>query len=173
MIAKILALLTFFTFSAYAEDTTEPFKIQCVTSPPTTSLSIVSDGEEVTLRMYQHNGVKYMPIHRGIITSHDLKLLQERSDVLLKLPTLLELKTPAKDCKVFSDFKMRCFGRSGSEQGDVKVDSFYFYSHTVTTEVGGYNPFVATGVSLELTIDHKNYSIPMDYHEGDCQKTVN
>lgn len=147
----------------------QDFELQCHTAPLTTSLSIVSKNGEATVNMFHFNGIQYMPIHEGLVTIADIDYLQEQAKVMKQMPTEMVFKTTSDQCEWFSGFKGKCFSRDDQKLGTLNTDGFHLMIMEEETRILDYSPFRSILTRMSLRIDGKQYTIPMEFSEIDCE----
>ena len=62
-----------------------PVNFVCSTEHPTTSVSVETVEEKVYLRVLHHNGLKFAPIHSGVITLHDIPYLEKKGGLFARM----------------------------------------------------------------------------------------
>lgn len=140
----------------------------CVTSSyPTTSFIIQTKGDRVQARVIHHNGLKYMPIHSGIVTPNDIKMLAGASADLAKLGTDYVMTWNASNCKVEGEKRFSCFDGDDTNIAGAKVSPWAIYtSRSVHDTIAGRYENVT--MSLSLKIDGVDRSFAMDYDLSEC-----
>lgn len=142
---------------------------QCYTEPLTTSFVAEDLGEEYQLTVLHHNGVKYMPIHSGIITPNDLAYLKAQGEVLTKLGDRFSLKFKKKNCKTYGEWRFSCFTREQVKIGNLEVQSAHLSTSTNLQQIFDYE-FREVEVHLSLRIEGRSHSIPMKFSDTQCRK---
>lgn len=150
-----------------------PINMACVTEFPTTSFVAFTEGEELTIRVIHHNGVKFMPIWNGIITPNDLPTITEAANALYDLGNLLEFKIPVSDCEKMDGTLMNCFSsRPATEINGHLVRLWSVYT-LESVEKSFAGEFAWTYTSVGLDVDGKSFYIPMRYASGECFQSLN
>ncbi len=161
----VLPLILSFSPLSFA---TETMDMTCVTEFPTTSFVIRDAGDKVSLQVFNHNGNQYMPIYDSLVTPHDLALLSAKAKVLLKLPETMKFEWPKEKCERQDEMIQTCMGITDEqEHNGTKVQAWSFGTSWATDKTA-YGKFNYRKVSLHLTIDKQDYSIPMKYSESEC-----
>ncbi|MFA6238608.1 MAG: hypothetical protein WC635_14840 [Bacteriovorax sp.] len=160
-----LLLAFLFSTNLFATD----LNLGCVTEIPTTSLIAQTKDGVVEFNLIHHNGVKYMPIHNGVITPYDLETLSTRADILADLGDNLVFTMPASACQV-DGVLFNCFGAQPAQNiGGHQVSIWAAYSSTYDdVSLIGIFPFVTTNLAIE--VDGKSYYLPMRYNQAECFK---
>jgi hypothetical protein len=120
----ILGLFTFLISSAGAMP-----DFQCITGVPTTSAVVQKDGAKVWLEFIHHNGVKFAPIHAGIITANDLPFISEKGQLLAKMGNSIRVPFELLNCKVHEEGNYHCFNNTPLTIGALDVSSYGFFTH--------------------------------------------
>lgn len=142
---------------------------QCYTEPLTTSFVAEDLGEEYQLTVLHHNGVKYMPIHSGIITPSDLTYLKAQGEVLTKLGDRFTLKFKKENCKNYGEWRFSCFTRETTKIGSLEVQSAHLSTSTNLQQIFDYE-FREVEVHLSLRIEGRSHSIPMKFSDTQCHR---
>ena len=142
---------------------------QCYTEPLTTTFVAEDLGEDYQLTVLHHNGVKYMPIHSGIITPNDLPYLKSQGEVLTKLGDRFTLKFKKENCKTYGEWRFSCFTREVSKIGNLEVQSAHLSTSTNVQQIFDYE-FREVEVHLSLRIEGRSHSIPMKFSDTQCRK---
>lgn len=84
----LILLLGFLSHSAFASTQKGP-DFNCATEFPTTTYIVSSNNSKIepktTLKMINHHGGNYIPVHTGTVLASDLNYLQEKAALLKKL----------------------------------------------------------------------------------------
>lgn len=163
-------LLTFVLFSSslFADE----LNMGCVTEIPTTTMIAQTKDGVVNFQLIHHNGVKYMPIHSGVITPNDLGTLSDRASILADLGDNLEFTMPASACQV-DGVLFKCFGAQPAQSiggHQVSIWSAYSSQYDDASMMGIYS-YVTT--TLAIDIDGKSFYLPMKYFQNECFKDFN
>lgn len=162
---KFLSMLALLSTTAFAA---EPINLLCVTEIPTTSFVAETKGDVLTIRLIHHNGVKFMPIHNGLITPYDLGTLSDRADVIADLGEDLNFEIPLDKCEAQDNYLFNCFKSMPSKKingHDVSIWSVYT-SRTVDQSFAGEFKYIQTSIAID--VDGKSYHLPMKYGENEC-----
>ncbi len=165
-----LALLPLTLASAFAEEENAAVDFRCVTSTPTTSFIAKTTGDEVRLTVIHHNGVKYMPIHQGIVVPADFPLLQKKAEVMQKLGDRIELVFEKKHCKKYGDKLFGCGLGKVIANGETSAERASLLTKTATERLYDIE-FQKSQVSAGFSVDGSYYSIDNDFYYEDCQFT--
>jgi hypothetical protein len=116
MIRKCKFLFVFFFLTnitlsmAMAKDSAKDLSFRCITTMPTTSFLLRTEGKEVVLTTIHHNGTPYMPIHEGIVVPHDFSYLQSVANHLTLMGDSNEFRFPKNKCQIYGHALMSCHG---------------------------------------------------------------
>jgi hypothetical protein len=159
----IAATLLTLSINAHAEVKT---RLTCVTSEPTTSYVILEDEKGYELQALQHNGVGYMPIHDGTITSNDLAYIAKNAEVLKKLGARMKVRFEKSECKV-GEREWICSNRKTATIGEQTVQGVWFKvsPRRIITRLIDYTTYRA---DFSILKDGTGYSSPMNYDIDDC-----
>lgn len=91
------------------------FSLQCVTEFPTTSFLSFLKGNELKIKLVNHNGYSLMPISSGLLTSNDIALISRRSEILKPLGNEAWLTFNTSNCTSYQDQSLSCFGSKSIE----------------------------------------------------------
>lgn len=145
-------------------------RFQCVTEFPTTSFFFMPAGDEKThnLRVIHHNGLKYAPIHSGIITLNDLPNLLTKGELLAQAGTSFEIPFDSENCRYIEENEMVCYQRNEATVGELDVRAYSLHSYIRKSRLfeQSYTQHV---VSLSFSVGNRSYDITMDYTPNDCQ----
>lgn len=158
-------------FFALAASAASPaFQFSCVTSYPTTSFVLKTEGTEAVLKIIHHNGVKYMPIHEGIITPSDLNYLKQKSEVLTKMGDQTEFRFPLDRCKKYGEGIMSCSGGERKTVGGVEMEALSINTAKIQHQTYDYN-FTMYQVTLAVKITDFNpvQDVTMKYDHSECR----
>ena len=164
----LFSLLIMCMSSAFATD----LNVGCVTETPTTSMIAQTKNSIVTFLLVHHYGVKFMPIHNGVITPNDLGTLQDRASILADLGDRLEFTMPASTCQV-DGLMFNCFGSQPTQTiGGHEVRIWAAYSSLIDeATMSGVYSYVTTNLAIE--VDGQSYYLPMKYDQTECFKDFN
>ena len=149
-----------------AEDVAVNFR--CITSMPTTSYLASTKGEEVRLTVIHHNGVKYMPIHRGIVVPADFPLLQNKAEVMQKLGDRFEMVFEKKNCRTYGKKLFGCSQGKVIADGVTSATGADLLTRTATERVYDLE-FEKSQVSAGFRVDGTYYEIENDFYYEDCK----
>jgi hypothetical protein len=168
-IAIAVAITTTIAISAHAKPV-ENIKFECVTGYPTTSYLVRTEGKEVVMQVFHHNGAKYMPIHEGNVVPNDLPMLAKKAAEFPKMGEEQEWRFPLERCQIYGPGLMACHGGETKTLNGTKVEVMSVTTSTSTQQVYDYtfkSYKVSVGVKMETlpTVD----TLTMTYGEKECQ----
>jgi hypothetical protein len=160
---KILTALTALLVSASASALT----VACVTEWPTTSVYGFTEGDEFVVKVFHHNGEKYLPLYTGIITPNDLPQLQRKAELFTKLGRLYEFRYDLKDCTRVSDDIVSCIRGKETEINGIRFRPFAMYTKRINTEydLGSYEQIE---VAFLLDFNGESQFFSMQYMKNEC-----
>ena len=161
----IVLFLLLISVSAHAE--IAPFRLICMTEFPTTSIAVQTEGDEVIARVIHHNGMKYMPLHSGIMTPNDLTHFADKAKVFAKLGDHYEFRWGRSKCERQDQDLFSCELGKDTEINGTKVNPFSIYSRRLTTEsqIGKYEKLE---LSFIITIEDSTQNFSMSYYKNEC-----
>lgn len=135
----------------------------------TTSFSLhkVKSGDfELTLN--HHNGVEFAPIHKGIITSYDIKHLVNKSEVFKGLGANYKIIFKSGECN-FRENYLSCSSNKKMKVNDLNVKSFSFslVKESVETVFSKYDSWLAH-IDVARKGDNFVYNSVTRYALGHC-----
>lgn len=155
------------------------YKGLCMTSPfPTTTFAFNTekseDNQRVKVSVVHHNGLKSAPFWDSQIVTEDLKMLEDKSKVILKLDSELNTSWSAKDCKWNGPNIVSCVGTGDvvKMKSNITVEPWAFYSAVLKdSSFAGEYTYIQT--TLLFYIDGQKYSFVSKYSESDCEFSEN
>ncbi len=165
-----ILLLLFVASTAWAARQPLPstFELMCITDPMTTSYIAKVEGDKVVVQMFNANGVKYMPIHEGLVTSSDFDFLKNKSGLLTQLSDNESFSFSLSDCFYYSGKMMSCSNGSTKTINGKEFQGLHFFTSTGTSNSFGYT-FTKTRVVLSIYVKGEVVmDIPMHYADEDC-----
>lgn len=150
--------------NVYASDV----NLGCVTETPTTTFIAETKNGIVQFDLIHHFGVKYMPIHSGVITPNDLGTLSDRASLLADLGDHLTFTMPAENCQLDGNL-FNCFGSRPSvviNGHQVSLWAAYNTTYSETSLSSGTFNYVTTNLAIE--VDGQSLFLPMRYFENEC-----
>lgn len=157
-----------FTFLLTSLASAADLNLGCVTETPTTTFIAETKNGIVQFDFIHHFGVKYMPIHNGVVTPNDLGTLSDRASLLTSLGDHLTFTMPAENCQ--SDGVLfDCFGSQPSVEingHQVNIWAAYNTTYSETSLSSGTFNYVTT--NLAIKIDGQSLFLRMKYFEADC-----
>ena len=144
--------------------------ISCVTGAfPTTSMTLEdhSNGGYV-LSVLHHNGVKFAPIHEGIVTTHDIDFLKRKSKIVLGLGESYQLHFLKDECSRPGE-RILCHSNRKVKVKDVELLSFgvSFYRERLSSPYGEFLSWKARS-HVRTNGDPIVHQFLMEYQETDC-----
>ena len=148
----------------------------CMTSvAPTTSFVTETEGDQVKLSVYHHNGVEYAPFWNSVVVPQDLKILEGKSELVKKLGAFVQVKWPKDKCVWAGEDQFSCMGGATQTEGGLSVEPWAFYSNVITEK-----SFAGEYKWIELTMSYytkdqngqrqsEQGQIVMKYEAADCQ----
>jgi hypothetical protein len=163
---KFQAYLFFFTIllqTVHAADV----NMACSTELPSTTVNAQTNNGIVTIDLIHNIGVKFMPIHMGIITPDDLGMLSDRASLLADLGDHLSFDLPSSACQV-TGLLIYCFGNSEVKIiNGHKVNLWAAYtSQYDEVTINGVYSYVTTDLAIE--VDGESIHLPMKYSKDEC-----
>lgn len=142
-------------------------KWSCATSHHlTTSYAMIDEGDYYELQVLHHNGLDFMPIHRGLITISDLDILKGDSQIFRKLGKRYVIRFQKSQCKI-DDNEWGCLILDPVKIGDLEVDGvgFKLYKQQIITKTSNYTSNV---LAMDIEVGDINYRLPMEYAANNC-----
>ena len=170
---KTLSRIIFLTvalvsISGWASLQPKSLEFACVTQFPTTSFIADMDNGRVKVNMINHNGIKFMPIHSGLVTINDLKILTERAEILANIGEQAQFFFDLENCELHDDTTFSCY-RGGTINGiDGKQIEIFALSSSLHQLKFSDLVFNQTTILMGLLIDQKTYYVQMEYQYDEC-----
>lgn len=140
----------------------------CITEFPTTSFIGMADGGKFNVSLINSNGAEYMPIHYGLVTPHDLAIMEKRAKVLKSLGRVSDFSFDLKDCGVYSDGTFSCTnGSTFKAQDGVEFELYSLYSGHSKQMIND-NEYEQTVITAFLIVDKESYFVTMTYSPMEC-----
>ena len=151
------------SFSAQA------MSVACVTEWPTTSVYGQTEGDELVVKVFHHNGEGYLPLYTGIITPNDLPKMQRKAELFTKLGSLYEFRYDLKNCKRINEDIMFCNGGKETEINGIRFRPFAMYTKRILNEydLGSYEQIE---VAFLLNFNGETEHISMQYMSNECHQ---
>lgn len=167
---SLLFVLSFLSSIAFAASQKGP-EFSCSTEFPTTSFYAVSNNNSATpqtiLKMVNHHGGDYIPVHTGTILASDLVYIQEKAALLKKLGKGFAVTFDTKKCTVSGPELFACGSSEHTEINGIPVTSFAFTTRVIDTKVYEYT-FKTHQVNFSFTYKGMSYDVPMTYSQAEC-----
>lgn len=152
-----------------------PSVVSCSTYPLTTTTYFRQNSEgEFDLGIFHHNGEKWGPIHKGVITTNDLPTLEAKALKLLKLGENYQVKYKANECRSLGPNEFVCYHQFEDFEylGELRVKGHSFHVSTASAVSFGhtFNTYetrfsVTTNDGLPYTT---SFDVVMDYDQSLC-----
>ncbi len=166
----IFLLMTIFTISINISVNAKEVGVTCWTkSFPTTSVNLFKNSNnKFQLNVTHHNGVKFAPIHKGVITSHDLKHLKKKSEVFTSLGDRYSVQFEFNNCEQ-KDGYLSCYTRDQDNLNNKGLRNYSFRLYRETVLSNGYE-FNHWSAHFDVMINGDNlvYNSVMQYQQDDC-----
>ena len=148
-------------------------KMMCMTEFPTTSMMVVpnnNSGESptLTLKVFHHNGVQFLPLHHGLITPHDLNLLMKHSELLRSMGEYYELEVRGDRCLSLDTLNFYCPGSVGDRIVNGQKVNVWSVSAGEMTEKNYAGTYSYHLISLNMTVNGENLYMTMKYDNSTC-----
>ncbi len=140
----------------------------CITGFPTTSFVGETTEGQFHFRLVNSNGVRYMPIHAGLVTIEDLKQLESKAAVLKHLGEVSEFSFDVKSCTVFGDGTFRCQNGSVFETESGKKFEAYSLRSSLIKSASNDQKIDEIQISLMLIVDNESLFVTMNYDVLEC-----
>ena len=127
------------------------FDFRCVNQMPTTSFLLNEKNGKMVLTMIHHNGVKFMPIHYGVIVPNDLPYLREKTSILTQMSDRVEFEFPKENCRKVEDEVLSCSSGSTLKFGGYEMEALRIATSKVT-ETTTLSKYELNKVTLSLHI---------------------
>ena len=169
---NLILIFAFILPQAHASISPLPTRAEifCQTEFPTTSMLFApTDDGQYRLRVTHHNGEKFAPIHKGIITSNDLENLVRKGQLIQQMGTEYSIDFEAEDCSLV-DPKLNevvCYKRTPTTLGSLTLQSLSFHNYQKVSRLFG-KEFKTFVMSVGMTHQNRGMSVDMDYTPGDC-----
>jgi hypothetical protein len=158
-----------FALQAPASTPATHLQFSCATEfPSTTFIGETIDKVKLKVTFINHNGVEYMPIHSGLLTTNDLKAMLAKSELMTKIGDYAKFTFDLANCDLHKDKTFSCFRGStlkGTDGKDIQV--FTLMSSFTDQKFSDYE-YKQTSMLLGLIIDGQSLYIPMDYQRNEC-----
>lgn len=167
-IATILILAAFQSTSFAQEVIPRSLDLLCMTEFPTTSFIGETINNRFNVRFVNSNGVKHMPIHSGLVTIEDIKLLEKRAEVLKNLDDVAEFSFDVKSCTVYQDQTFRCAnGSSFKTKNGTEFEVYSIRSSLVKMFFSDFQ-YDQVQISVSFIVKGETYDVPMSYGASEC-----
>lgn len=172
---SILLISIVFSSLAARADIWKNQKGLCMTSPyPSTTFAFnTTKDQKVKVSVVHHNGLGYAPFWDSPVVAEDLKMLTDKSKVILDLDSELNTSWSVKDCQWMGAQKVSCVGNGEKVKMKSKtIEPWAFYS-TVLKESSFAGDFTSIQTTLLFYIDGVKYIFVSKYPEADCEFSEN
>ncbi len=144
---------------------------QCVTNVPTTSVWVTKKSDtDVIIDIIHHNGLKFAPIHSGVITLNDLDYIKEKGEAFAKMGGAFRLKFDLEKCKKHQENNFSCYRSKEMRIEDLDVRGYGFQTHEKVSSLFG-SVFREFNFSFYVnTANGRNirWDMVYDLGSGDC-----
>lgn len=172
---KKITLLTFTFFQFFISPLAQAHPndssyLECFTKPaPTTSFFLYPNAgsDQFDLTVIHHNGLKYAPIHRGIVTLNDLNSILQKGETLALTGEQFHLSFERENCRVISDQEIVCHHSKPTQIGELDVRGYTLHTYTQQSQLLGQS-LKENIVTLSLGVKNTSYDIVMNYSSSDC-----
>lgn len=165
----ITFFILFFSVQSLAQLKNKDIRFECKTEMPTTTFVGFTKGNELILTTIHHNGVKFMPIHEGIVVPSDLNYLKEKSSILTQMSDRNEFRFPIEKCRIDGSQQLTCTGGNTQNFANYEMRGLLLYTSKIRESAFGQN-FDQLRVTLSVQI--LNYApaqdISMRYQPQEC-----
>ena len=154
------------------ENQLKNFNWTCATTPFSSSLVAVQQGNKMVLRVFHHNGLQSVPIHRGVITPNDLTILAQRAELLQQLGSQFELEFAIDQCEVFGEWRINCANTNPAIIGNLNVRRVYLDTSVSQTTALDLQ-FESRLFRVGFLIGNQVYDMPFEYWGDNCSFNSN
>ncbi|MCO4795540.1 MAG: hypothetical protein KC493_17605 [Bacteriovoracaceae bacterium] len=145
-----------------------PINFVCSTEHPTTSISVETIQKNVILRILHHNGLKFAPIHSGVITLHDIPYLEKKGGLFAQMGEHIVLEFDLNRCKKHQTGNYSCYNSNSNTIGALDVSSFGFQTYKTTSELYGMS-LENFSFRFNVTVGNRGMNSTMEYFlPNDC-----
>lgn len=146
----------------------QEIKMTCVTEFPTTSYFIRETDKKVVVEIFHHNGTEYSVVSDGLVTPHDLPLINQRAQWLTALGTFLRFEWPREKCEVQGDMLFSCMSFSEPQIiNGHKVRSWSVYT-TLESQQSFAGTYEYRRLNVGIEVDGQTVPIAMKYAANEC-----
>jgi hypothetical protein len=147
--------------------------IYCQTDFPTTTHWFHYDQniDRFLLHVIHHNGVKWMPVHRGTITVNDLQTIEDRAVELFNLGAMYTVQFHPERCKLIDSGELACHSNEHQVIGELPVLGYSFHNYQSKTRLYRLeflSHIMSTSVTLPRPYGAEVLSQSMDYDPMYC-----
>ena len=143
------------------------FRMVCVTEFPTTSIVAEKVADEMVVQVFHHNGMKFMPLHSGIITPNDLPVMEQKAKEFAKIGDHYEFRWDVSKCERMDNEIFSCHGGKDTVINGTIVNPFSLYTQRVTS-VSDAGTFEKLNVGFLISIDKNSQNFSMGYEKYEC-----
>lgn len=147
----------------------------CMTSPfASTTFAFntekVGSEERVKVSVVHHNGLQFAPFWDSQIVTEDLKMLTDKSKIIMNLDSELNTSWSAKDCQWTGPKKVACIGNGAAvkTKSNKTIEPWAFYS-AVVKDSSFAGDFTSIQTTLLFYIEGQKYMYVSKYRESDCE----
>jgi hypothetical protein len=145
-----------------------PIHFSCSTELPTTSIIVETFDDKVIFRMIHHNGLKFAPIHSGVITQSDIPFIEKKGALFSKMGEQVVLEFDLERCKKHQEGNYSCYNSNPTTIGELAVKSYGLQTYQSTSELYGMS-FKNLSFRFNVTVGNRSLSSNMEYDlPNDC-----
>lgn len=141
--------------------------LSCVTELPTTSYLISDEGDHYNLHIYHHNGVDFMPVHKGMVVPKEIPNLAKRAQTLMTMGVRPVVRFEKKECEQ-NGILWRCFTNKPKRLGELDTESVYFAMGKLDSNYDGFK-WSSIETFLILNVEGESMSVSLSFQEKDCR----
>lgn len=138
----------------------------CATPHLTTSYALIEHADQYELQVMHHQGVEFIPIHAGLITAADLKVLAQTATLFQKMGSRYVLFLKKEEC-ILADQEWTCIRRGPQRIGTLDVQSLHvkLSSRRLISRLMDVSYYV---MDFSILIGTQAWTLPMEYSKPDC-----
>lgn len=161
----LMIVLQIFLSTSHAADFRT--RLSCATDHPTTSYAVIETKDHFELQVRHHNGVKYMPIHQGLITIADLQTFQKDAELFSLMGVAFSVIFLKNECQVTGE-DWECIKKQSAQLGQLAVKrvGFGISDKQVITKNYSAKYKIAKITFVEGFYSH---TLPMEYAPSNCR----
>lgn len=141
--------------------------LSCVTEMPTTSYVISDEGDHYNLHIYHHNGVDFIPVHKGMVVPREIPNLAKRAQTLMTMGVRPVVRFEKSECEN-KGVLWRCFTNQPKRLGELEAKTVYFAMGKLHSNYDGYE-WTNIETFLILNIENESLTVSLPFQEKDCR----